>query len=313
MKTTHHPTRSVFRRLATALWRQRARQIPEPLTRFDGRRALVTGGNGGIGFAIAEGLRTRGADVVIACRNAAKATDAVLRLRSHAGPGEIDHARMALDDLASVDRCVEQLARQPAFDTVILNAGIWPKRYAENGQGVEIAFAVNVLGHAMLVEGLLGRGLIRTGARIVWMTGDIYVAASECTPDYRYRTAVGGQWAYCRAKLGNIWLRHAYENAHPEFGWYAAHPGVVSSNLAGDVGPRWLRQWLMVSPRDGARTALACATEPGLEPSYVHNTMGRVHLHPSDVGANTKRGEALRDVCLELMRQFATAGADVRK
>ncbi len=52
------------------------------MTLFDlsGRVALVTGGNGGIGFGMAQGLATAGAHVVVAARNADKAEAAVAAL-----------------------------------------------------------------------------------------------------------------------------------------------------------------------------------------------------------------------------------------
>jgi 2-deoxy-D-gluconate 3-dehydrogenase len=48
---------------------------------LSGRVALVTGGNGGIGFAMARGMATAGARIVIAARNADKNKQAVLALR----------------------------------------------------------------------------------------------------------------------------------------------------------------------------------------------------------------------------------------
>ena len=44
--------------------------------------AVITGGNGGIGFGMAQGLATAGARIVIAARNAAKSAAAVELLQS---------------------------------------------------------------------------------------------------------------------------------------------------------------------------------------------------------------------------------------
>ena len=51
------------------------------LFNLKGKVAVVTGGNGGIGLGMAEGIASLGADIVIAGRDAAKATSALATLR----------------------------------------------------------------------------------------------------------------------------------------------------------------------------------------------------------------------------------------
>lgn len=90
---------------------------------LNGRVALVTGGNGGIGLGMAEGLARAGARVMVAARDAQKSRAALDRLQaSGAGP----HGAVAIDVLskASVEQAlaqtVEQLGR---LDILITNAG----------------------------------------------------------------------------------------------------------------------------------------------------------------------------------------------
>ena len=49
---------------------------------LEGRVAIVTGGNGGIGLGMARGLARAGARVVIAARDEAKSKDAVKELEA---------------------------------------------------------------------------------------------------------------------------------------------------------------------------------------------------------------------------------------
>jgi NAD(P)-dependent dehydrogenase (short-subunit alcohol dehydrogenase family) len=53
---------------------------------LNGKVALVTGGNGGIGLGMAEALAQAGADVCIWGRNAEKNQAAEHRLKSQSGP-----------------------------------------------------------------------------------------------------------------------------------------------------------------------------------------------------------------------------------
>jgi NAD(P)-dependent dehydrogenase (short-subunit alcohol dehydrogenase family) len=52
---------------------------------LQGKVAIVTGGNGGIGLGMAQGLAAAGATVVIAARNADKSTAAVATLVASGG------------------------------------------------------------------------------------------------------------------------------------------------------------------------------------------------------------------------------------
>ncbi|HEU5136850.1 MAG TPA: glucose 1-dehydrogenase [Steroidobacteraceae bacterium] len=85
--------------------------------------AIVTGGNGGIGFGMAQGLATAGARVVIAARNAAKSAAAVDLVKSSGGDAlglEVD-----VTNEASVARLFEQTrSRCGSVDILINNAGI---------------------------------------------------------------------------------------------------------------------------------------------------------------------------------------------
>jgi NAD(P)-dependent dehydrogenase (short-subunit alcohol dehydrogenase family) len=88
-----------------------------------GRSAVVTGGAGGIGFAVADILSDQGARVTLIDRDPAKIESAVSRLSGREGPvrGEVcdvtdvDGMRRAFDAAASV---------QDGIDIVFANAGI---------------------------------------------------------------------------------------------------------------------------------------------------------------------------------------------
>jgi hypothetical protein len=55
----------------------------------------------------------------------------------------------------------------------------------------------------------LAAAAVLDATRVVVLTGDIYILASACTPDSRWHGAIGGMKAYCRSKLGNLWIAAA--------------------------------------------------------------------------------------------------------
>jgi 2-deoxy-D-gluconate 3-dehydrogenase len=93
----------------------------DPLATFrlDGKVALVTGGNGGLGQAIARGLRSVGAEVVVTGRDTAKNREAV---EDH---GAYNVLEVDVRDEDSVARGIATVvARHGRLDVLVNNAGV---------------------------------------------------------------------------------------------------------------------------------------------------------------------------------------------
>jgi gluconate 5-dehydrogenase len=88
----------------------------DPLFDLSGRRALVTGGNSGIGLALARALGMQGAAVVLAARSADPLAEAVAGLKS-----EGIAAQAAPCDLADTE-ALASLARQAGEIDIVVNA-----------------------------------------------------------------------------------------------------------------------------------------------------------------------------------------------
>jgi 2-dehydro-3-deoxy-D-gluconate 5-dehydrogenase len=87
------------------------------------RIAIVTGGNGGIGFGMARGLARAGAHVVVAGRNAEKSAGAVRELERVGG--QASSVMVDVADEASVTRLMDTVrTQQGRLDILINNAGI---------------------------------------------------------------------------------------------------------------------------------------------------------------------------------------------
>src|SRR5262249_6043933 len=89
---------------------------------LSGRVAIVTGGNGGIGLGMAEGLASAGAIVVLAGRNTEKGETAVQRI-ARAG-GNAEFAEVDVTSETSCRALVDQVAaRHGCLDILVNNAG----------------------------------------------------------------------------------------------------------------------------------------------------------------------------------------------
>lgn len=60
---------------------------------LDGKVAIITGANCGIGYEIAKELASRNAQVILACRNMDKAVDAVNRIKKKLNPSPLTLVR----------------------------------------------------------------------------------------------------------------------------------------------------------------------------------------------------------------------------
>src|SRR5579875_2812443 len=123
----------------------------------NGKVAVVTGANTGIGFEAARVLAERGATVVLACRNLEKAKSAVERIRASTGAG-VATVQLNLASLASVREAAQDLReRYERLDLLINNAGLMMPPLGRTEDGFELQFGTNHLGHFALTGLLLDR------------------------------------------------------------------------------------------------------------------------------------------------------------
>jgi 2-deoxy-D-gluconate 3-dehydrogenase len=95
----------------------------DPLFDLDGRVAVVTGGNGGIGRAISLGLARAGASVAVLARNDEKNRLVLAELQSIGRPALV--ARLDVTDRAALGPAVEHVERVlGGIDILVNNAGV---------------------------------------------------------------------------------------------------------------------------------------------------------------------------------------------
>jgi len=164
-----------------------------------GRRALVTGGAGGMGREIARALSFAGASVVIADVDEKP-------LRSAGAELGLPAMRLDLSSFASIHRFATALmAEQESLDILVANAGVMACPLARSAEGHELQFAVNYLGHWLLAS-LLTPSLVRAAdrhgeARIVSVSSIAHRRSDIMFEDIDYRARDYDRWeAYGQSK-----------------------------------------------------------------------------------------------------------------
>ncbi|MFD7554599.1 SDR family NAD(P)-dependent oxidoreductase [Streptomyces sp. NPDC059835] len=175
------------------------------LPRARGRSFLVTGGNAGIGYFVAEQLAGTGATVVLGSRDRAKAEDAIASIGSRVPGAKVKHVSLDLADLASLKTTVDALGLD-RLDAVVHNAGVAldhpPRR--ETADGHELMFATNHLGHFALTHHLAPLLMATPGSRVV--TTGSFAAKSERLDldDLQSTHHYQPKHAYARSKLAQM-------------------------------------------------------------------------------------------------------------
>lgn len=282
----HHEPRGRYRRVLNCMIGQtRQSQLCPAEPRLDGKLALVTGGTSGIGAQIVRGLALRGADVVVAARGDENTVRNCAQWADETG-ARVHFISVDLGSLTSVRAACstfQETYPDRKLNILCANAGVVPHRRAQSRDGIETAYAINCLGHQLLIRTLLQQDSIARGARVVVTTGDIYILAKACTADYS-----GSGWpAYCRSKLGNLWQVSELAQRYAEQIFVAVHPGVVASGLDGPTTglAGAFKRWMMLSPELGAQASLIAATQAEVSTgSYFHNMHGWMRLPTNDPG-----------------------------
>ncbi|MFC4125168.1 oxidoreductase [Nocardia rhizosphaerae] len=240
---------------------------PSEIADQTGRTFVITGANGGLGTETTKVLAGKGATVIMACRNAAKAqpiADAI--------PGDVRVAALDLADLASVRAFAEQ---QGEFDVLINNAGLMNIPFSRTADGFETQFGVNHLGHFALT-GLL---LDRIGDRVVTLASIAHKQTPKLWIDdlnYEHRR-YQRNLAYAQAKLANLMfareLQHRLTAAGSATRSYAVHPGVSATDLFArtetllDKVSKPVIKLVGHPPARAAHSTLFAATEPDADPT----------------------------------------------
>ncbi|WP_405526088.1 SDR family NAD(P)-dependent oxidoreductase [Streptomyces avidinii] len=216
------------------------------LPRADGRVFLVTGGNAGIGYFVAEQLSGTGATVVLGSRNPAKAEAATASIRARVAGARVRAVRLDLADLSSLETAVGSLEVE-RLDAVVHNAGValdaTPRRETEDGH--ELMFGTNHLGHFALTQWLMPLLSAAPAARVVTM-GSFAAKSERLEPnDLQSRKDYRPKRAYGRSKLAQmhfgIELDRRLRAAGRTVTSVVVHPGGALDSLTPSRPPVHLR------------------------------------------------------------------------
>ena len=248
-----------------------------------GRTAIVTGANTGIGLEIARGLARKGARVLLACRDADKANEAIEDIRS--GPERADLAFLHLDlaNIASVRQAAEEASHEERIDLLIDNAGVMMPPLDHATAGCELQFAVNHLGHFAFTSLLLHKLEQDGGGRVVVQSSLAHRGAGIDFDNLDAAKGCSKTQFYGQSKLANLLFAKELDRRLRASGSsvsaMACHPGIAQTEITRHFGPLGSVFGSVVglalnSAADGALPALQAATDPAAEGGEYYGPYG---------------------------------------
>ena len=259
-----------------------------------GRVAIVTGANTGLGFETARALAERGATVVLAVRDVEKGKQAAARI-----PGDVAVQELDLTSLASVRSAAADLrAAYQRIDLLINNAGVMYTPKKTTRDGFELQFGTNHLGHFALTGLLLDRLLPVAGSRVVTVSSTGHrIRAAIHFDDLQWERSYGRAAAYGQSKLANLMFTYELQRrlaAHGPTVAVAAHPGVSNTELVRNspaffrLPLTWFAPLITQSPAMGALPTLRAATDPAVQGGQYYGPGGlaEVRGHPELVASS---------------------------
>ena len=225
-------------------------------SQFQGKHALVTGGNKGIGLAICKGLLAAGFEVILAARSLDKAKTAAEQLQS---PSKVHVVELDVTDDQSIHRAAEQLSQEIShLDVLVNNAGVYPDEGVNiltvSRDLLNVAMNTNAFGPIRVTQAFLPL-LEATKARVINVSsgyGELNGLSANVP-------------SYCLSKLTLNGATIMLADALPNIAVYAMCPGWVKTDMGGTGATR--------SPEQGADTAIWLATEasPNLSGKYFRD------------------------------------------
>ncbi len=251
---------------------------PKSLPSLKGKTYLITGANVGAGFEATKVLVSKGAKVVMLCRNAQKAEAALADIKEQFLKPDVKFILLDLASLASVRDAAEKIKKEVSqIDALICNAAVAQVAKQEMSvDGFEIQLGINHYGHFLLC-GLLFDKIKASHGRIVIVSSLAYrmglkkIQFDDLNFDNKY-----SPWnAYAQSKLAQMMfgyeLQRRVKDAELPVQVQVCHPGAARTTLVQEEANLAMRILLKIlsplaqSAEKGSWPEVLCAAENNLE------------------------------------------------
>lgn len=278
------------------------------------RTAVVTGGNSGVGLAVAEALGKKGFKVWIAGRNAEKGAAAVARLQPHC-PAGIAFLQLDVMLFRNIEHFVRTLRPQLGgrLDALVHTMGIVTTKRKVSADGLEEGWATQFLGRYLITEAFTPELSKSDDGRVVFVSAQ----APKQPQLFEDDPSLEKNFSNSRVVLQNQSACRLYEQVYA-----AEHPSgpAINSALAGIVRDTGITRMqpgfakvvavvmyslIGITPAQSATNVVALASEPALK-----GVSGYWFSKPQDLEKRQKL--AYDETHVASLRRLLSKYADIR-
>lgn len=210
-----------------------------------GKTALITGANRGIGLGLTEELLRKGWTVIATARNPDGARE-LWEAEHGYGKQRCEIHELDVTSDGDIDKLAKALKGR-AIDLLINNAGVMPEKPGSftdvTADAMLKGFTVNVLGPLRVMQKLLPNLKASRHPVVGTVTSKMGSIADNTS---------GGYYAYRVSKAAVNMLNKSFAHDHPEITSVLLHPGWVKTAMGGSTAP--------VTVEDSARGMLQVLT-----------------------------------------------------
>ncbi|XP_069676644.1 retinol dehydrogenase 11-like [Periplaneta americana] len=244
--------------------------------RLEGKTAIITGANTGIGKETARDLARRGTKVILACRDIDKGQKACDQIIASTGNPNVIVRHLDLSSLASVRKFANDIIKSEShLEILVNNAGAAGLGNKKTSDGLLIGMQVNHFGPFLLTCLLTGLMKKSVPSRIVMVSSIIHKYA---TFELDNLNSQSEKWIddiknFCCSKLANLLMANELSRRLKGTGVTvnSLHPGIVGTDIFRRLPSlvlsftKILCNFFGKNPIEGAQTSIYLAVSEEVE------------------------------------------------
>ncbi|XP_023725002.1 retinol dehydrogenase 11 isoform X2 [Cryptotermes secundus] len=241
---------------------------------LNGKTAIVTGANTGIGKETALDLARRGAKVILACRDLKNGKIACDEIIARSNNSKVEVRHLDLSSLASVRKFAKDIiSTETHLEILVNNAGAGGLGEKRTADGLQIGMQVNHFSPFLLTCLLVGLLKKSAPSRIVMVSSLVHKYAKFDLDNLNSEKWFNDIQVYNCSKLANILVANELSRKLSGTGVTvnSLHPGVVGTDIMRRM-PRFIYyiakfmiSLIFKNPEQGAQTSIYLAVSEDVE------------------------------------------------